>query len=133
MFGVALIDCCVVYFLTYEWRNQRAIAQLDFAARSRDFVCSAIERLQAQRHPFSCREAYILIGGCWVGFTVMVASNWPATGMGRLLIREACLTALAVVLRPFGNYLRAKRWNVECRPLVERLTALLEATQERAE
>src|SRR5260370_302777 len=31
MFGAALIDCCVVYFLVWEWRNQRAVARLNFA------------------------------------------------------------------------------------------------------
>ena len=133
MFGVALIDCSAVYFMIYEWRRQRAIARLNFAAPSRDFVHDAIARLMAQRHPFRGRQAYIMTAGFWAGFSVMMASRWPTVGLRGLLIREAVITALAFVVLPFSNYLRAKRWNLEGRPLVERLNALLEASQERAE
>src|SRR5207302_1374164 len=77
MFGAALIDCCVVYFLLWEWRNQRAVARLNFAARSVDFLRSAIARLEALRNPFQGRQFYILMGGFWVGSNLMLsARNW---------------------------------------------------------
>ena len=133
MFGLALADCSAVYFILYEWRSQRAIARLNFAAPSRDFVRSAIARLNAQRHPFCGREFYILMCGFWAGCTVLLVAGLQAMGFTGFLIREAFVSALPFMLPSFGNYLRAKRWNLECRPLVERLTALLEATRERAE
>jgi hypothetical protein len=133
MFGLALADCSVVYFILYEWRNQRAIARLNFAAPSRDFVHNAIARLNAQRHPFRGREFCILMSGFWVGCTVMLVAGLHAMSLTGFLIREAVVTVLLFVLPPFGNYLREKRWNHEARPLVQRLTAMLEATEERAE
>ena len=133
MFGLTLADCSIVYFLMYEWRNQRVIARLNFAASSRDFVRSAIERLMAQRHPFHGREFYILMGGFWVGCTAMLADGALPTHLTKFLLNEAWITVLTFVLGPLGNYLRAKRWNHDARPLVDRLNALLQATQERAE
>jgi hypothetical protein len=133
MFGLTLADCSAVYFILSEWRSQRAIARLNFAAPSRDFVRNAIARLTAQRHPFKGRQMFIMMGGFWLGCTAMLVAGLKEMGLTKFLIREAAITVLPFVLVPFGNYLRAKRWNHECRPLVERLTALLEATQERSE
>src|SRR2546423_12658037 len=55
LFGGVLTDFCIVYFLVYEWRNQRAAARLNFTARSMDFVREAISRLEALRNPFRGR------------------------------------------------------------------------------
>jgi hypothetical protein len=118
MLGAALADATVVYFLAKEWRNQRAVARLDFTARSTDFVRSAIARMEALRNPFRGRPFYILMGGFWVGTNLMLP---PGHWWYRLF-----LTAVPFLIYKPGVYLRAKRWDHECRPLVERLQALVD-------
>ena len=123
LFGATLVDCCVIYFLLWEWRNQRAVARLNFAARSVDFLRTAIARLEALRNPFRGREFYIMMGGFWVGCNIMMsAKNWIV----RLLI-----TAIPFAIYYPGVYLRAKRWDHEAGPLVKRLKELVEAAEER--
>ena len=131
LIGGLVVDICVVCFLVYEWRNQRAIARLNFAAPSRDFLRTAIARLKAQRNPFRTRQGYGLLAGSWAGMTTMIAGRWAGTNTARLAIDEAVITGLLAALPPIGDYLRGKRWNLECRPLVERLTALVENHTER--
>jgi hypothetical protein len=122
MFGAGLADICVVYFLVHEWRNQRGVTRLNFAASSVEFLKTAIERLQALKNPFRGREFYVLMGGFWVGSNLMLrANNW----VGRLVI-----TGLAIGLYYPSVYLRGKRWDHECGPLVRRLNALVEAAEE---
>jgi hypothetical protein len=122
MFGATLVDGCVVYFLVHEWRNQRAVARLNFAASSVDFLRTAIARLQALRNPFKGREFYVLMGGFWAGCNLMMrANNW----LGRVFV-----TAVPFAIYYPSVYLRGKRWNHECGPLVARLKALVEAAEE---
>jgi hypothetical protein len=124
LFGALLVDCCVIYFLVWEWRNQRAVARLNFAARSVDFLRTAIARLEALRNPFRGREFYILMGGFWLGGNIMLrGGNWIA----RLL-----LTAMPFAIYYPSVYVRAKRWNLEAGPIVARLKQLIEAAEERS-
>jgi hypothetical protein len=122
LIGFVLVDLCVVYFLVNEWRNQRAAARLNFAASSTDFLRTAIARLQALKNPFKGHEFYVLMGGFWLGGNLMMgAKNW----IGRVVI-----TALPFAIYYPSVYLRGKRWDHECGPLVERLKALVEAAEE---
>jgi len=124
LFGALLIDCCVVYFLAWEWRNQRAVARLNFAARSVDFLRTAIARLEALRNPFRGRQFYILMGGFWLGSQISTrGGSWIA----RILF-----TALPFAIYYPSVALRAKRWNHEAGPIVSRLKELVEAAEERS-
>jgi hypothetical protein len=123
MFGATLVDICVVYFMIREWRNQRAVARLNFAASSVDFLQTAIARLRALRNPFKGRDFYILMGGFWVGCNLMLrADNW----LGRVVF-----SAIALLIYFPAVYLRGKRWDHECGPLVRRLEDLIDAAEER--
>jgi hypothetical protein len=123
MVGVSLIDLCVVYFLAWEWRRQRAAARLDFTASSVAFLKTSIARLQALKNPFRGREALILMGGCMVGFNLMLhGTHWG---------KRVSFTALPLAIYFPSVYLRAKRWDHECGPLVERLKALVAAAEEK--
>ena len=122
MFGGSLADFGAVYFGIHEWRNQRAIARMNFAARSVDFVRTAIARLEAQRNPFRGREFWVMMGAFLVGCNLMLSPhNW----LGRALV---IVVPLAMYYP--SVYLRAKRWDWQTRPLVERLKALAAAAEE---
>jgi hypothetical protein len=133
MFGALLAGFSALYFLLREWRNQRAVAGLDFAAPSADFVRSAIARLNALRNPFQGREFYIMMGGFWLGCTTMIVARWPRLPLWQIVLWHAGLTLLPFAAYRPAVYLRGKRWNLECRPLVERLTGLLESIEECSE
>jgi hypothetical protein len=122
MVGAGIVDLCVVYFLVKEWRNQRSVARLNFAASSVDFLRGTIARLQALRNPFAGRDYVILMSGFWVGCNLMMRGpHW----IGRIL-----LTIAPFAFYHPSVYLRGKRWDHECRPLVTRLTELIEAAEE---
>ena len=67
--------------LIAEWRNQRAIARMNFAAPSMDFVRGAIARLYALRNPFNTREFRIALTGFWMGCANASAYRASATGV----------------------------------------------------
>jgi hypothetical protein len=133
LLGALLTDAALVCFLVYEWRGQRAIARLNFAASSRDFLKSAIARLNAQRDPFHTRQGYLMLGGAWVGLSLLVAGKWQNVSIPSLAAREGICAVFVWALLPIGTWMRGKRWNLECQPLVERLTALLEGNGEKTE
>jgi hypothetical protein len=124
LFGAALADFGAVFFVLHEWRTQRAVARLEFGARSLDFVRSTIIRLEALRNPFRGVAFWILMGAFWIGTNLMM--------LGRRWIWHVILTLAPPGMYFLGVYLRAKRWNLQCRPLVDRLTALMQAAEERS-
>ena len=124
MFGMMVLDCCVLYFLLNEWRNQRAVARLNFAASSVEFVRDAIARMEALKNPFRGREFYILMGGIWVGMNlIMPQSGW--------IWRLVWAVFPFAIYKP-SVYLREKRWNHEAGPIVQRLRELLDAAEGKA-
>src|SRR5215471_6447424 len=121
MFGMMVLDCCVLYFLLNEWRNQRAVARLNFAASSVEFVRDAIARLEALKNPFRGREFYILMAGFCVGMNLLITQRgW---------IWRLVWTAFPFAIYKPSVYLREKRWNHEAGPIVQRLRALLDAAE----
>jgi hypothetical protein len=107
--------------LIHEWRNQRAIAQMNFAARSLDFVRTAITRIEAQRNPFRGHEFLVMMGAFALGCNLMFTHGW---------LGHVVLTLMPFVIYYPSVYLRGKRWDHQARPLVERLKALAEAAEE---
>ena len=130
LFGACLADCSAVLFVISDWRTQRAIARLNFAAPSMDFLRSAIARLEAQRNPFRSREFYIAVGGVWIGSNVMVASDWPHLALSGALTSLALTTAAPFAAYALGRWVRGKRFAKECRPLIDRLESLLQTMEE---
>src|SRR6185369_15753506 len=59
--GIGLETAFAFILLVFDWRNQRAIARLNFAEPSAGFVRNAIERLMEQREPFrKCYWPFVL-------------------------------------------------------------------------
>ena len=128
--GACIADSSAILFLVSDWRTQRAIARLNFAAPSMDFLRSAIARLEAQRNPFRSREFYIAMVGVWIGCNVMVASDWPHLPLSGALTSLALTTAAPFAAYALGRWIRGKRFAKECRPLILRLESLLQTMEE---
>ncbi len=126
LFGACLADFSAILFLISDWRSGRAIGRLNFSAPSVVFLRSAIDRLEAQRHPFRTREFYIAMCGFWIGCGLLLASVWP-----RMTLSQDVLVAAILAAEAFGGYalavrIRRKRFEKRCRPLIERLEGVLE-------
>jgi hypothetical protein len=128
-FGASLTVFSGILFMVSDWRAQRAIARLNFAEPSVAFLRSALARLYAQRNPFRTREFYIAMGGTWIGCTLILASHWPQERISSLLPGFAVIAALPFAGYAFGRWVRGKRFEKECRPLIHRLEAVLETME----
>jgi hypothetical protein len=133
LFGACIMDFSAIYFMLYDWRNQRAIACMDFAAPSVEFVRAAIARLNAQRNPFHGREFRIALTGFWIGCAIMVAGRWSKMVYPESLLFIAMLLVMPFAGFAFGRWVRAKRFQNECRPLIDRLEQVLITMQEPME
>jgi hypothetical protein len=132
LFAVALTAAFAMVLLTVDWRNQRAISRLNFAEPSAGFVRNAIERLIEQREPF--RKYYWPFVLFLAGVINMVLLGLPrSTPPLRRLCWHLIGFALPFAVYELGRWIRARRFEAECRPLLDRLTALLHALEERPE
>ena len=126
LFGACLADFSAILFMISDWRTQRAIARLNFAAPSVAFLRSALARLHAQRNPFRSPEFRIAMGGVWIGCNLIVASHWARMTLSDALLAHALMSATPFAGYAFGRWIRGKRFEKECRPLIERLDRVLE-------
>jgi hypothetical protein len=124
-FGASLAVFSATFFVIADWRKNRAIAQQSFAEPSVPFLRAAIARLQAQRDPFHNREFQIGCGGFWVGCGVLFASVWPLITLPQACLALAIVAAALLASFALSVRIRRKRFERECRPLIDRLEALL--------
>ena len=124
MAGVVLIAVAAALLLVRDWRSQRAIARSDFAAPSAGFVNATIDSLLEQR---SGRRSYY-----WtqLGATIL-AENLMLTGIRRIWPR------IVFSLVPFaaievGLWVRRRRFDFECAPLLTQLRAAKAALEDRS-
>ena len=133
LFAFSLILFAGVLALITEWRNQRAIASFDFTAPSVAFVRATIARLKQQRDPFHTREFAILFGAIFVGYNLMVLNSYGTWSITHRILGHAIGTVFPIIVYRAGRMFRARRWESECRPLVDRLTILLVTLEERGQ
>jgi hypothetical protein len=133
LFGACLMDFSALYFMLCDWRKQRAIARMNFATSSVDFIRGAIARLNEQRNPFRTREFRIAVTGLYTGIAIMLAGRSSKMIFPRGLLLVVTLFLMPFVGFAFGRWIRAKRFNAECRPLIERLEQTLATMQEPTE
>ncbi len=129
--GIGLIAIGAAIFLTDDWRNQLGIARLDFTKPSSDFVESSLERLNDMRYPFR-RTFWAFLITMVVGFNVMWWSPANHTSLFRTVVVHSNATAFPFLAYWLGAKIRAKRFDVECRPIVEKLLSMKQALAERS-
>jgi hypothetical protein len=123
--GLALVGLAAAALLIRDWRDQRALERLDFSAPSVGFVRATIGRLLAQRDPF--RRYYWPFMGAAV-----LATNLALAQTHRLWLRVV-FSGLPFVAFEAGLWVRRKRFEAECRPVIDQLSALRSALEERPE
>ena len=129
LFGACVVDLSCILFMVSDWRAHRAIARLNFAEPSVAFLRSALARLDAQRNPFRAREFYIAMGGVWIGCNLILASHWPHETFSSALPTFAFTTAIPFAAYTLGRWDRRKRFEKQCRPLIDRLEAVLQTME----
>jgi hypothetical protein len=128
--GVALLALGALSMVAVEWRNQRGIARLSFAEPSTAFVESTIKRLMHQREAYR-RQLWILMLFVGGGINVVYLTVLHTTPVWRLAIHLAGTVAVYVGYRA-GWHVRVRRFERECRPLVNQLIAMRHALEERS-
>jgi len=122
--GVGLVAIAAGLMLARDWQSQRAIGRADFAAPSAGFVNATIDRLLEQRN---VRRSYYwtLVAAAILGENLMLS------GTHRLWLR------VVSSLAPFGAvelglWVRRRRFDYECAPLLQRLRAAKSALEDRS-
>jgi hypothetical protein len=125
MAGWGLIAVAAFSLLVREWRSQRAISFLEFGRPSLDFVESTLDRLREQRDLH--RRYYVPFMAA-----VVIGMNLTLPDMRRLWVR-LMISVLPFAGFEFGLWLRRKRFDLECRPLIHQLSSMRSALQERVD
>ena len=129
IFGVMFLVAGMTIFLVIDWRNQIGIARLDFTRPSAEFVESSIQRLHDMRYPFR-RTFWLFIVSAVVGLNLI---SWhPGRGFPRMLLTHVNATAFPFVAFWLGAKLRAKRFDLQCRPIMEKLVSMKRELRETA-
>jgi hypothetical protein len=132
LWGLAVVTVLAFVLLATEWRNQRSIARLNFTSPTTGFVRNAIERIMEQREPFG--KYYWPFMLSMVGVLNAIDLNLPRTmPLVRRLASHVVSTTLPFVAYELARRVRTRRFEAECLPLVERLTALQRELEERSE
>lgn len=121
--GFALIGLAAAALLIREFRSQRAMARLDFGAPSLGFVRETIARLNDRRE--SIRRYYWPMMG-----SMVIGLNLILTGTHRLWPRILA-SGLPFLAFELGMRVRRRRFDVECRPLLDQLSAMRSALEDR--
>jgi len=127
--GLSLVAAGALWALVADWRGQRAIARLNFAEPSAAFLRSAIARLRRQWNPFG--PHYWPFLACMVaGMNLMFLDSLQSKTPFLRLLWHGFGTALPFAGYELGMRLRRRRFEAECRPLLERLIAMKTGLEE---
>jgi hypothetical protein len=119
--GLALAAAVSALLLIADWRSQRAIARRDFAAPSAGFVRETVERLHVHRD--SIRRYWPLVGVIVIAVNLILPS-------GRPVWKRALVSALPFAGFQLGLVIRRMRFDLESRPLLEKLRAIQSALED---
>jgi hypothetical protein len=130
--GGGLILAGMFTGLVTDWRIQSAIARLDFTRPSVQFVDATLDRLRDPNAPFR-RTGWFGIALVAAGINLMFAGRSTTETLPSHIASHAGVTLCLFAMFAFGLKLRAKRYTMEYKPLVERLTAIKAALEEHAQ
>lgn len=127
--GVALLFVGMTIYLVEDWRNQIGIARLDFAKPSAGFVESSLLRLRDMRYPFR-RTFWVLIVSMVCGMNLITWSAEHHSTVFKTALMHSNATAFPFLAYWLGVKIRAKRFDLECGPILEKLLAMRQAMEE---
>ncbi|HEY7392527.1 MAG TPA: hypothetical protein VH640_28665 [Bryobacteraceae bacterium] len=115
-----------------DWRIQSAIARLDFTRPSVGFIDTTLERLRDPNAPFR-RTGWLGIALLAGGINLMLAGPSATETFASRIASHAAATFFPFAAFAFGLKLRAKRYALEYKPLVEQMAAMKAALEEHAQ
>jgi hypothetical protein len=118
--GLVLVGAGSLWAVIADWRGQRAISRLNFAEPSAAFLRTAIEKIRRQWDPFG--PHYWPFLACMVaGMNLMFLDSMQSKTPVMRLLWHSFGTALPFAGYEIGLRLRRRRFEVQCRPLLDRL------------
>lgn len=121
--GQGLILAGMVSAMVADWRIQSAIAGLDFTRPSVGFVDATLERVRNPNGPFR-RAGWMSFALVAAGVNLIFAGPWATEALPSRIASHTTATLLTLAAFAIGLKLRAKRYALQYKPLVERLAAV---------
>ena len=132
VFGLGLVLTGMINAMAADWRIQSAIAGLDFTRPSVGFLDATLERLRDPNAPFR-RAGWLGIALVAAGANLMFAVPWATETLPFRIASHTAVTLFPFAAFAFGLKVRAKRYALEYKPLVERLAAIKATLEEHAQ
>jgi ferric-dicitrate binding protein FerR (iron transport regulator) len=129
--GVGLLLGGMINPMVSDWRSQSAIARLDFTRSSVGFLDATLERLRDPNAAFR-RAGWTGIAMVAAGANLIFAARWTTGTLGSIIASHTAVTLVPFAAFAFGLKVRAKRYAMEYKPLMERLEAMKAALEEHA-
>jgi hypothetical protein len=120
--GALLVAAGAVVTLGVDWMAHVSLARLEFTAPAAGFASTALEKLRRLARPRPVQYAGVLAGPM-AGLNVMEAALLHGVLWEWRLAAHLFLSMLAIVAGWGGLRVRARRFERETRPLIERLEA----------
>ena len=128
--GVAFLFVGMTIYLVEDWRNQIGIARLDFTKPSAGFVESSLQRLRDMRYPFR-RTFWVLVVSVVCGMNLVTWTPEHHSTVFKTVLMHTNATAFPFLAYWLAAKIRAKRFDLECRPIMEKLLAMRKAVEEQ--
>jgi hypothetical protein len=129
--GLGLFLAGMISAMLADWRIQSAIARLDFTRPSLGFIDGTLEGLRDPNAPFK-RSGWMSMAFVAAGANLMFAASWATANLPSRMASHTVVTLVPFAAMFVGLKVRAKRYAMEYKPLVERLAAMKAALEERA-
>jgi len=114
------IAACLVIFMTYYWRSQFQSAQLDFTLQTKDFIDSAIKKLNGQRKIFRTWFP-LMVFGLMIGLNLMYFDLLSDMDTGDRLLFHLIGSVFLAVFVPLGLKIRSWKFRKEQQPVIDDL------------
>ena len=126
--GLGLVLTGIISAMVTDWRIQSAIARLDFTRPSVGFLNATLERLRDPNAPFR-QNGWLGIALVAAGINLMFAGPWATETLPSRIASHTAVTLFPFAAFAFGLKVRAKRYAMEYKPLMERLEAMKAASR----
>jgi hypothetical protein len=130
--GQGLFLGAMISALVTDWRIQSDIARLDFTRPSVRFVDDTLERLRDPNAAFR-RTGWVCVALLAACLNLTLAGPPATQALPSRIASHTAATLFPFAAFAFGLKVRAKRYAMEYRPLVERLAAMRAALEEDAQ